>query len=60
MRAALPDDDLFDRGTTNRAGLTAAAVCPEMVLKIAAAVDPVDAGAVAANAFLQYAANSQP
>ena len=60
MRSALPDDDLFYGGTANRAGLTSAAVRPEMVLKIAAAINPVDAGAVAADACRQNAADGQP
>ena len=53
MCAALADDDLLDGCAANRTRLAVAAIDAEMVLKIAAAINPVDAGAVAADALLK-------
>jgi len=59
VRAALPDENAFDCGAANSAGFAGALVDLEIVLKAAAAIDPVDAGPVAANAFLQYVTHRQ-
>src|SRR3990172_2422396 len=50
MRAALPDDDPADRHAAHRARLPVTLVNPEVILEVAAAVDPVDTGAVVAQA----------
>ena len=60
MRSALANDDALDCGTANRAGFALAAINPEMVLEISATIDPVYAGAVAADAFLQYLPDCHP
>ncbi len=60
MGAAPPNQDAFDRCTANGAGLTGAAVDAELVLVAAAAVNPIDAGAIALNAFFQNVANCVP
>ena len=60
MRPALTDDDSLDRCSTLRAGLPGALVCTEIVLKITAAVDPIDAGPISADAFLQGGTDAMP
>jgi len=60
MCAALPDQDALDVSPTGWAGLTLASINGKMVLEITSAVDPVDAGPIAADAFLQGAANRLP
>jgi len=57
MGAALADNPACNRRATFRAGLAAAAISPEVILKTPPAVNPVNAGAVAADALLQYRAN---
>ena len=59
MRAALTDEDAFDFRAANIASLAGALVDLEVILKAAPAVDPIDAGAIAANPFLQYVAYRQ-
>ena len=54
MRAALADENAFDFGAATIAGLAGALVDLKVILEAAPAVDPVDAGAIAADAFLQY------
>ena len=53
MCAALSYHGANYRSAADRAGLAGALVDAEMVLKIAAAVDPIDAGTIAADALLQ-------
>ena len=53
MATALTDDASFDLCAADRAGFSGALIDPEMVLKIPAAVHPVDAGAVARDPFGQ-------
>ena len=57
MRASLRDHNPADEGPANRAGLSLATVHPEMVLKLPSPVHPVDAGAVAPDALMQYRAD---
>lgn len=57
MGATLSNHDALDAGTANRAGLTLSAIDAEMVLEIAAAVDPIDAGAIAADALFEHLAD---
>lgn len=52
MSAPLANQDPLDLGATARAGFARALVGFEMILEFAAAIDPVDAGAVAANALV--------
>jgi hypothetical protein len=54
---ALADCDAFDLCSTHRASLPIPSVDTKMVLKIPAAVDPINAGTVAANSFLQHLAD---
>src|SRR5664280_334722 len=54
MRSALANNDPFNRGTTYRAWFALTAVHSEMVLEIASAVNPIYAGTIAVDAFLQY------
>jgi len=58
MRAALAYQLLFNYCPADFAWLTSALVDIEIILKIPAAIHPVNAGAVAANAFLQHAADA--
>ena len=60
MRSALANHDPLDCGAANRTGFALTAIHPEMILKIAAAIDPVYAGAVAADAFLQHFPDCHP
>jgi len=53
MSAALSNDDLLNGCAADGARLAIAAIYAEMVLKIAAAIYPVDAGAIAADALLK-------
>ena len=53
MRPALAYDQPLDLRAANRAGLSLAVVHPEIILEFAAAIDPVNGRAVAADAFLQ-------
>lgn len=57
MRATLADGDALDGGATHRAGLAGALIYTERILEISSTVDPIDAGAVAPDAFFQYRAN---
>ena len=54
MCATLPYEDALDLIAAYIAGFTGALVDLKVVLETASAVDPVDAGTVAADAFLQY------
>ena len=60
MRSALSNHDTLDGGAAYRAGFALAAVYPEMVLEIAASVDPVDTGPIAEDAFLQHLPDCHP
>jgi len=54
MSSPLTDHDLLNRCTAIRTGLAGLSVNVEVVLKFAAAVEPVQAGAEAVDAMLQY------
>ena len=58
MCAALSDENAFDFCPANVAAFAGALVDLEVILEAAPAVDPIDAGAVAADAFLQNIAHS--
>src|SRR3990172_7509268 len=60
MRAALPDHDPADRRAAHRARLPVTLVDPKVILEVAAAVDPVDTGAVVAQAGPQRGAQAAP
>ena len=51
MRSPLTDDDPLDFSPTARAGFAFFSIDAEIILKIAAAVDPIEAGAVSADRF---------
>ena len=53
MRPALTNGDPLDFGPADRAGLASPSIYPEVILKIPAAIDPINAGAIAADAFFQ-------
>lgn len=53
MRAALTDNQPLDFCSAGRAGFAGAPVDAEMILELTAAVNPVNAGAVASDAFLE-------
>ena len=57
MRASLPHYDSPDGGSAHRTWFASPIIDAEMVLKITPPVDPIDAGAVSANAFPQDFAN---
>src|SRR4030042_1448713 len=57
--ASLSHDDPFHLGSTYQAGFACPSVDPKMVLVIAAAVNPVDAGSIAADAFLERIADGR-
>lgn len=57
MCATLADGDALDGGATHRAGLAGALVDAERILEVSSTVDPIDAGAVASDAFFQYRAD---
>ena len=50
MGATLPNNNAPDRGSADRARAALALVHAEMILEVSAAVDPIDAGAVVAQA----------
>src|SRR5574340_271296 len=56
----LPDNGFDNRGAAGGAGLPGAAVNTKIILEIAAAVHPIDAGAVALDPFLQDTADGKP
>jgi len=58
--AALADDKPLDGCAALRARLASTLVDAEIILKITAAVNPVDAGALAVNALLQDLADATP
>ena len=60
MSPALSHRDALDRSFTPGAGLTGAPVHPKMVLKISAAINPVDARTIAEDALLQHLADPLP
>ncbi len=53
MGAALTDLDALDGSATYRTGLPGALVSAEMILKIAATVNPINTGAIATDAFFK-------
>lgn len=60
MGSTLAYEYPLDKCPALRAGLPGALVNTEIVLKIAAAVDPIDAGPIAADAFIQGFADPLP
>ena len=60
MRPALANDYALDKCSALRTGLPGTMVCTEIVLKITAAVNPIDAGPISADAFLQGGTNAKP
>src|SRR3972149_871822 len=60
MRATLPDHNPADRRAAHRARLPVTLVNPEVILEVAAAVDPVETGAVVAQAGTQRGAQAAP
>ena len=60
MCPALADDNALDFRSADGAGLALTAIHAEMVLEITAAVDPVNAGTVSANSFLQHLPDGHP
>ena len=54
MCTALPNSELLYFSAADRAGFAFTAIHTKIILKLTAAIDPVDAGAVAADAFLQH------
>ncbi len=57
MCAALADDDLLNDGAADGTRLAISAIYAEMILEIAAAIHPVDAGSIAADALLKNGLN---
>ena len=57
MCAALTDDDMLNRCSTNWAFLTGSSVDPEVILEIAATIYPVEGGAIAPDALIQHPVN---
>lgn len=57
MRATLSDCELLDRGAAYRTRTAIAPIHAKMILILAAAIDPIYAGAVAADAFLKNGAD---
>ena len=53
MCATLTYYQALNRRTTNRTGLSLAIIHPEIILKIASAIHPIDTGSVATDTFLQ-------
>ncbi len=60
MRAALANGQTFDLCPANGTRFAGAAIDPEMVLEIPTAKDPVNAGAVVADAILEHLAHGKP
>jgi hypothetical protein len=58
MCTALPQDNPFDRRAADAAGLAGALVNVKEILKVTAAVHPIDAGAMMLDAGLQYLADA--
>jgi hypothetical protein len=54
MRSALPNHYPFDLRATNAARFAGSLVNVEMVLEVPTTVDPVNTGAVAADAFFEH------
>ena len=57
MCAALTNDDSLNLRAADGAGFALTVVHPKIILILTAAIDPVDGGAVAADAFLQHLAD---
>ena len=60
MSPALSHRDALDRSFTPGTGLAGSPVHPKMVLKISAAIDPVDASTIAADALPQHLPDPLP
>lgn len=60
MSAALSNSGALDRRAAGWAGFAGALVNAEIVLELAAPVNPVNAGTVAADALLQDSAKRSP
>src|SRR5215207_2192343 len=57
MSTALANEDSDDVCPADRTGFPCPVIYPEIVLKLTAAVDPIDRRAIAANALLQNPAD---
>ena len=60
MGAALSHSDTLDGGLATVAGFAGALVDLKFVLELAAAVNPIDAGAVAFDAQVEHGAETDP
>jgi hypothetical protein len=60
MGTALADQDALNCSTTNGAGLTRPVVNSKIILKFAAAIDPIDASSVPVDPFRKYRADGLP
>ena len=60
MGTTLADNDPDDGRAAGGTRLTGALVSPEMILKLAAAIYPIDAGSIAAKALSQRGADTSP
>jgi hypothetical protein len=58
--APLPKNDSLDWGSATDTGLCGALINPEIILEIAAPVNPIDAGTVPLNPFAQNPADTGP
>src|SRR5512139_254605 len=58
MRTSLPDNNTCNWRATNQAGFASALVNAEIILEITTPVDPINAGAIASNPFLQHRADT--
>jgi len=60
MCAALTDSHALNFCAACRAGFSFTIIHAKMILEFTAAIDPIDGGAIAANAFLQHLADRVP
>ena len=60
MRSALTDDDPLDFSPAARTGFAFFTIDAEIILKIAAAIDPIETGAVPADPFGKRVLNRAP
>src|SRR5687767_6736112 len=58
MCAALSNGNTFDWCATHNTGFSFTIIHPKMILKFAAAIDPVEGRAIPADTFFQHAADS--
>ena len=57
MCSALPNHDPFNLRSANAAGFAGALVNAEIILEISAAINPIDTGAIAADALIEHKAD---